>query len=251
MKMYGFEKEYFLQVGKELVLVPQHLPHDDCGFLVEAAVEIPIPEIANEERRKAPKVTASIVSDIATVFSSDTSVASAGSTMMKSFTTEIDASATKVQKSAVNIAKNLADPLNGLSGTFTAAGSNAVQGLWNGMSSKFNALLAWWVKQVAYLNSIVPNMNMSRSPSKLYRDYGEDMMKGLQLGLESGQKGAVLQMHDAAIELRQALGAIGSRTISPQQYSNVSNTTNWNVNVTTPLVASTPIQAYEILRMRA
>ena len=77
------------------------------------------------------------------------------------------------------------------------------------------------------------------------------MMKGLQLGLESGQKGAVLQMHDAAIELRQALGAIGSRTISPQQYSNVSNTTNWNVNVTTPLVASTPIQAYEILRMRA
>lgn len=163
----------------------------------------------------------------------------------------IQAETANAQQVVDDIIGQLTDPLSGLADTFTAAGANAVQGLWNGMASVMAGLIEWWKGQVAYLNSIVPTMNQQNSPSRLYRSYGEDMMAGLQLGLESGQAGAVAQMHDAAIELRQALGAIGTGTISPQQYNNVSNTTNWNVNVTTPLVASTPIQAYEILRMRA
>jgi len=199
----------------------------------------------------AQQATANIISAIAAVFSSDTTVASAGSTMMSNFMTAINNSSTDAREAAANIASSLSGPLNGLAGTFTSAGANAVQGLWNGMASVMGSLIVWWIGQVAYLNSIVPRMSHITSPSKLYHKYGENMMKGLQLGLESGQEGAVAQMHDAAIELRQALGAIGTGTISPQQYNNVSNTTNWNVNVTTPLVASTPIQAYEILRMRA
>lgn len=163
----------------------------------------------------------------------------------------IQAETANAQQVVDDIAGQLTDPLSGLADTFTTAGANAVQGLWNGMASVMAGLIEWWKGQVAYLNSIVPTMNQQNSPSRLYRSYGEDMMAGLQLGLESGQEGAVAQMHDAAIELRQALGAINTGTISPQQYNNVSNTTNWNVNVTTPLVASTPIQAYEILRMRA
>lgn len=216
-----------------------------------AAIDMPIPEITVTRRRRAADDAIAMVAEIAAVFNSDTSIASAGSNMMDSLMSAISSKTRFVQKSAAGIAKDLASPLDGLSGTFTSAGANAVQGLWNGMAGVMAGLIRWWIKQVAYLNSIVPTMNQQNSPSRLYRHYGEDMMKGLQLGLESGQEGAVAQMHDAAIELRQALGAINTGTISPQQYNNVSNTTNWNVNVTTPLVASTPIQAYEILRMRA
>lgn len=214
-------------------------------------VDIPIPEITVERRRKATTSATAMVTEIAAVFSSDTTVASAGSAMMDALVTGISSKSRFVYKAAAELAAGLAGPLSGLSGTFAAAGTNAVQGLWNGMASVMSKLILWWIKEVGRLNSIVPTLNQQNSPSRLYRGYGEDMMKGLQLGLESGQVGAVSQMHDAAIELRQALGSINTGTISPQQYSNVSNTTNWNVNVTTPLVASTPIQAYEILRMRA
>lgn len=215
------------------------------------AVDIPIPEITVERRRGATDGAALIVSEIAAVFSSDTTVASAGDAMMGRFMAEIAKAAVSSGMVAASIASSLAAPLNGLSGTFSSAGANAVQGLWNGMASVIDALILWWEGKVEYLNSIMPNMTQEGSPSKLYYRYGAHMMEGLRLGLESGQAGAVSQMHDAAIELRQALGAINTGTISPQQYNNVSNTTNWNVNVTTPLVASTPIQAYEILRMRA
>lgn len=147
--------------------------------------------------------------------------------------------------------QNLNAPVEGMQGSFNSAGANAVAGLRLGMEGQMNALLEWWKLKVGELNDIMPTLNNQNSPSRLYRSYGEDMMLGLQLGLESGQRGAVAQIHDAAIELRQTLGAINSGPTSPQQYSNISNTTNWNVNVSTPLVASTPIQAYEILRMRA
>lgn len=216
-----------------------------------SAIDIPIPEITAERRRETSENATTMVADIANVFSSDTSIASAGSEMMGGFMSAIIAASSDAQEVAVNIASDLASPLNGLSGTFTSAGANAVQGMWNGMASVMDALILWWEGKVEYLNSIMPNMTEEGSPSKLYYRYGAHMMEGLRLGLESGQEGAVAQMHDAAIELRQALGAINTGTISPQQYNNVSNTTNWNVNVTTPLVASTPIQAYEILRMRA
>lgn len=216
-----------------------------------SGVNIPIPEISVERRRKVSDDAAAMVAEIAAVFTSDTTVASAGSTMMDGLLTSISSKTSDAQQTAEGIASSLSSPLNILSGTFTSAGANAVQGLWNGMASVIGALITWWIGQVNYLNSIVPNLSRITSPSKLYYKYGENMMKGLQLGLEYGQEGAVAQMHDAAIELRQALGAVNTGTISPQQYNNVSNTTNWNVNVTTPLVASTPIQAYEILRMRA
>jgi len=192
-----------------------------------------------------------IITNAATAFKNDTTIQASASAMALRAGTAINTENANTTADFQTFTDGLSTIMETAAGPFTAAGTNAVAGLRGGMESEFEALLVWWIKQVAKLNAIVPTMNMQHSPSRLYRGYGEDMMKGLQLGLESGQEGAVSQMHDAAIELRQALGAINTGTISPQQYNNVSNTTNWNVNVTTPLVASTPIQAYEILRMRA
>lgn len=192
-----------------------------------------------------------IITNAADAFKNDTTIQVSASAMAvraaNAIKTETGTATTDFQ----TFTDGLSAIMETASGPFATAGTNAVAGLKGGMESEFEALLVWWIKQVARLNAIVPRLSRIESPSKLYYKYGENMMKGLQLGLESGQEGAVAQMHDAAIELRQALGAIGTGTISPQQYNNVSNTTNWNVNVTTPLVASTPIQAYEILRMRA
>jgi tape measure domain-containing protein len=192
-----------------------------------------------------------IITNAAAAFENDTTIQVSASAMAVRAANAIKTENTTTTADFQTFTDGLSTIMETASGPFTTAGTNAVAGLRSGMEGEFEALLIWWIKQVAKLNAIVPTMNNSNSPSRLYRGFGEDMMKGLQLGLESGQVGAVSQMHDAAIELRQALGAINTGTISPQQYNNVSNTTNWNVNVTTPLVASTPIQAYEILRMRA
>lgn len=191
------------------------------------------------------------VTNAASVLSSDTSIAEGGKTMINTLAAAVENAAQNVVSKVEEMASAARGPVDNMRGPFQEAGSNAVAGLRLGMEGQMRSLLTWWEIQVTKLNNIVPTLNMQNSPSRLYRSYGEDMMKGLQLGLESGQKGAVAQMHDAAIELRQTLGAINSGSTSPQQYSNISNTTNWNVNVSTPLVASTPIQAYEILRMRA
>lgn len=36
---FGFEREFFIKSGKELILAPSSLPHDDCGYLVESRGE--------------------------------------------------------------------------------------------------------------------------------------------------------------------------------------------------------------------
>ena len=83
-----------------------------------------------------------------------------------------------------------------MSAKFQAAGSNAVLGLRMGMESQMNALLIWWAIQVEKLNNIIPDLNMQNSPSRLYRGYGEDMIKGMQLGIEHGAKDAENSMRN-------------------------------------------------------
>lgn len=211
-------------------------------------IAITIPELKVDEAGVETAV-ASVSAPIAA--SMRTKLKEAGLTGMNSLVDGIIDTTPTVGAILKTSVQNLNTPVEGMEGSFNSAGANAVAGLRLGMEGQMNALLIWWRHKVEELNDIMPTLNDQNSPSRLYRSYGEDMMLGLQLGLESGQRGAVAQIHDAAIELRQTLGAINSGSTSPQQYSNISNTTNWNVNVSTPLVASTPIQAYEILRMRA
>lgn len=211
-------------------------------------IAITIPELKVDEAGVETAV-ASASAPIAASMS--TKLKEAGVTGMSSLADGIIDTTPAVGAILQTSVQELNAPVEGMQGSFNSAGANAVAGLRLGMEGQMNALLVWWRHKVEELNDIMPTLNDQNSPSRLYRSYGEDMMLGLQLGLESGQRGAVAQIHDAAIELRQALGAVNTGTISPQQYNNVSNTTNWNVNVSTPLVASTPIQAYEILRMRA
>jgi hypothetical protein len=173
-----------------------------------------------------------------------------GANMMQFLVDAITEKSTDAEDVVSELVTSLSTTADGMSEKFHTAGTNAVLGLKMGMQSQMQSLIAWWIKEVARLNAIVPKMNIQNSPSRLYRGYGEDMIKGMQLGIEGGAKDAENSMRKAATDIKQSTGVITGSQVS-NSYSSVSNTNNWNVKMSTPILASTPLQADEVLRMRA
>lgn len=102
-----------------------------------------------------------------------------------------------------------------LPSSFTQFGANIIQGLWNGLQSKFESVKAWLAEKAASLKQAFAGVMGIHSPSRVFRRFGGWMMEGLQIGLDSGAARPIASIADTAGRLKSGftdhMGALAAR----------------------------------------
>ena len=86
---------------------------------------------------------------------------------------------------------------------FTEFGSNIIQGLWNGLQAKFEAVRAWVAEKAAALKNTFAGVMDIHSPSRVFRRFGGWMMEGLQIGINQGAPRPLNAIGGVASDLQQ------------------------------------------------
>jgi phage tail tape measure protein, TP901 family len=86
---------------------------------------------------------------------------------------------------------------------FTEFGSNIIQGLWNGLQAKFEAVRAWLAEKAAALKNTFAGVMDIHSPSRVFRRFGGWMMQGLQMGIDGGASRPLNAIGSVASDLQQ------------------------------------------------
>ena len=86
---------------------------------------------------------------------------------------------------------------------FTEFGSNIIQGLWNGLQAKFEAVRAWLAEKAAALKNTFAGVMDIHSPSRVFRRFGGWMMEGLQIGINQGAPRPLNAIGGVASDLQQ------------------------------------------------
>jgi len=130
-------------------------------------------------------------------------------------------------------------------------GEALIQGIINGINQKLPSAISAAQAAAQAIANAMSQLWRIESPSKLFMGFGANLMKGLEQGIAGGTEGAMAVARDAATDIKQGVGAITNS--NNRSYVNTTNTSvnNWNIKMSTPIIASTQLQAYEILRMRA
>lgn len=105
-----------------------------------------------------------------------------------------------------------------LPSSFTQFGTNIIQGLWNGLKSKFEAVKAWFAEKAASLKQTFAGVMGIHSPSRVFRRFGGWMMEGLQIGLDKGAESPVASVANTAGRLKSSfaehMGQMAARVSS-------------------------------------
>ena len=105
-----------------------------------------------------------------------------------------------------------------LPSSFTQFGANIIQGLWNGLKSKFEAVKAWFTEKAASLKQTFAGVMGIHSPSRVFRRFGGWMMDGLQIGLDRGAASPIASMAGVAGRLKSGfanhMGQMAARVSS-------------------------------------
>ena len=101
---------------------------------------------------------------------------------------------------------------------FSQFGVNIIQGLWNGLKSKFEAVKAWFAEKAASLKQTFAGVMGIHSPSRVFRRFGGWMMDGLQIGLDRGAASPIASMAGVAGRLKSGfanhMGQMAARVSS-------------------------------------
>lgn len=102
-----------------------------------------------------------------------------------------------------------------LPSSFTQFGANIIQGLWNGLQSKFESVKAWLAEKAASLKQAFAGVMGIHSPSRVFHRFGGWMMEGLQIGLDGGAARPIASIADTAGRLKSGftdhMGALAAR----------------------------------------
>lgn len=102
-----------------------------------------------------------------------------------------------------------------LPSSFTQFGANIIQGLWNGLQSKFESVKAWFAEKAASLKQTFAGVMGIHSPSRVFCRFGGWMMDGLQIGLDGGAARPIASVADTAGRLKSGftdhMGALAAR----------------------------------------
>ncbi|HEZ4093741.1 TPA: phage tail tape measure protein [Neisseria meningitidis] len=102
-----------------------------------------------------------------------------------------------------------------LPSSFTQFGANIIQGLWNGLQSKFESVKAWFAEKAASLKQTFAGVMGIHSPSRVFRRFGGWMMDGLQIGLDGSAARPIASIADTAGRLKSGftdhMGALAAR----------------------------------------
>ncbi|PLA39997.1 phage tail tape measure protein [Neisseria sicca] len=105
-----------------------------------------------------------------------------------------------------------------LPSSFTQFGANIIQGLLNGLKSKFEAVKAWFADKAASLKQTFAGVMGIHSPSRVFRRFGGWMMDGLQIGLDRGAASPIASMAGVAGRLKSGfanhMGQMAARVSS-------------------------------------
>ena len=105
-----------------------------------------------------------------------------------------------------------------LPSSFTQFGTNIIQGLWNGLKSKFEAVKAWFAEKAASLKQTFAGVMGIHSPSRVFRRFGGWMMEGLQIGLDKGASRPIASVANTAGRLKSGfaehMGQMAARVSS-------------------------------------
>lgn len=105
-----------------------------------------------------------------------------------------------------------------LPSSFTQFGANIIQGLWNGLQSKFESVKAWFAEKAASLKQTFAGVMGIHSPSRVFRRFGGWMMEGLQIGLDKGAASPVASVANTAGRLKSSfaehMGQMAARVSS-------------------------------------
>ena len=105
-----------------------------------------------------------------------------------------------------------------LPSSFAQFGANIIQGLWNGLKSKFEAVKAWFAEKAASLKQTFAGVMGIHSPSRVFRRFGGWMMDGLQIGLDRGAASPIASMVSVAGRLKSGfanhMGQMAARVSS-------------------------------------
>lgn len=69
-----------------------------------------------------------------------------------------------------------------------SAGGNIVQGLWDGISGMWSKFLRWWDKTVGSVAKTITDALGIKSPSRVFKDIGKNVIRGLENGLSLPNK---------------------------------------------------------------
>ncbi|HHK5590009.1 TPA: phage tail tape measure protein [Neisseria lactamica] len=102
-----------------------------------------------------------------------------------------------------------------LPSSFTQFGANIIQGLWNGLQSKFESVKAWFAEKAASLKQAFAGVMGIHSPSRVFRRFGGWMMDGLQIGLDGSAARPIASIANTAGRLKSGftdhMGALAAR----------------------------------------
>lgn len=102
-----------------------------------------------------------------------------------------------------------------LPSSFTQFGANIIQGLWNGLQSKFESVKAWFAEKAASLKQTFAGVMGIHSPSRVFRRFGGWMMDGLQIGLDGSAARPIASIVNTAGRLKSGftdhMGALAAR----------------------------------------
>lgn len=105
-----------------------------------------------------------------------------------------------------------------LPSSFAQFGANIIQGLWNGLKSKFESVKAWFAEKAASLKQTFAGVMGIHSPSRVFRRFGGWMMDGLQIGLDRGAASPIASMAGVAGRLKSGfanhMGQMAARVSS-------------------------------------
>ena len=93
---------------------------------------------------------------------------------------------------------------------FTEFGSNIIQGLWNGLIAKFEAVKSWFAEKAAWFKNAFAQSNQIRSPSRVFRRFGSWMMEGLQIGINQAAPRPLAAIGSVSRDLQQRFSNTGS-----------------------------------------
>jgi TP901 family phage tail tape measure protein len=101
-------------------------------------------------------------------------------------------------------------------------GRDWLQGLWDGVREKWNQFKSWWDGIWMNLKNAWMNFWGIHSPSTVMYGFGEDLMSGLQGGVEDGSAGVVGAMQSVSAEIDRVMQEHATAIIDYQQQLKIS-----------------------------
>lgn len=116
---------------------------------------------------------------------------------------------------AVRVAQELVNAFLAIPGKMLEIGGQIIDGLINGISSRFDALKAKVLSIGEYIPESIRNVMDMHSPSRVMHEIGSDVMQGLTNGITQAAPGSVAAADEAATKVNAAFARVNAPGIDP------------------------------------